>query len=138
MNATMTLPRLATRNAYSAKAAEMPPCRVPYKPSGIRQWRPDYWRRHYRKWPPPDLESRGRRPFDGLADRTVSKECPTSRIRLSQSCSPARLEESVCKQIATIPALVKDAVVRLFDDAGLATESSPDTKVMSVIQTVVN
>lgn len=42
------------------------------------------------------------------------------------------------KQIAGIPALVEDDVLRLFGDAGRAKESSSDAKVISVIRTVVN
>lgn len=49
-----------------------------------------------------------------------------------------RLEDTARKQIASIPALAEDAAVRLFGDAGCAAESSPDTKVMSVIRTVVS
>lgn len=37
-----------------------------------------------------------------------------------------------------MPIFLENAVVRLFGDAGWATESSPDTTVIFVIQTVVN
>lgn len=41
------------------------------------------------------------------------------------------------EQIARIPVLVENAVIRHFGDAGRATEPSPGTKVNFVIQTVV-
>lgn len=40
--------------------------------------------------------------------------------------------------IASIPVLVEDAAICLFEDAGRATESSPVTKVTSVNLIVVN
>lgn len=76
--------------------------------------------------------------FDAIADRPVSEERPASRIRPTHSALLAKLENTVCEQIASIPALLEDAVVRLFGDAGRVTESTPDTKVISVIQTVVS
>lgn len=39
-------------------------------------------------------------------------------------------------QFASVPALVKDTVVRLFSNAGRVTEFIPDRKVMAVIHTV--
>lgn len=42
------------------------------------------------------------------------------------------------EQIASITALVKDSVVRLFDDVGRAMESGPDNRVMVVVRTAVN
>lgn len=66
--------------------------------------------------------------FDGVADEPVSEESPTTRKRSTQYCSSAGLEDTVQEQIADIPALVEDAVVRLFG-TGSATKSSADTKV---------
>lgn len=73
-----------------------------------------------------------------LVDRPVSEERPTSIIWLTQSRSTAGLKHTVREHIANIPDLLKDAVVRLFNDKGRKTVSSPDSKVMAVNQTVVN
>lgn len=40
--------------------------------------------------------------------------------------------------MAGIPGVVGNTVIRLFGDAGRPTESSPDKKLIHVIQTVVN
>lgn len=42
------------------------------------------------------------------------------------------------EQISSILALMEDAAIYLFEDAGKSMKSSLDTKVMSLIQTVVN
>lgn len=76
--------------------------------------------------------------FDGLADRLVSEEGPASRIRPTHSTSSTELENTMNEQNASISALVEDAVIHLSGDPDRATESSPDTKVISVIQAVVN
>lgn len=76
--------------------------------------------------------------FDALTDRPVSEEGPVSRIRLKHSPSPAQLDNTVREQIASIPALVENAVMRFFGNAGKVTESSPNTKVIPVIKTVVS
>lgn len=44
----------------------------------------------------------------------------------------------MCEQIGSIQTLVADAFIRPFGDADQAPESRPDTKVIYVIQTVVN
>lgn len=41
-------------------------------------------------------------------------------------------------QFASILATVQEAVLRLFGEAGRATESGPDSKVMAVIRAVIN
>lgn len=76
--------------------------------------------------------------FHGLSDRPVSKESPVSGNQPTQSRSSAKLKNTLRGRIASISAVVEDAVVRLFSDARRATESSSDTKVMSAIRTVVN
>lgn len=50
----------------------------------------------------------------------------------------ARLEMIVREQIASNLTVVEDAVVRFFGDANRATDSSPDTKVISLIQAAVS
>lgn len=44
----------------------------------------------------------------------------------------------MCEQIASIPALVEETIIRLSEDVGRVTESRPDTKMISEIRTVVN
>lgn len=73
---------------------------------------------------------------DGVANGPVSEERPAPKTRSPHSASTARLENTMCEQVAKNPALVEDLVIRLFRDAGLAMESSPDMNIISVIQTV--
>lgn len=54
--------------------------------------------------------------FDGLAHRPKSEDCSTLRIWLIRLVWLVRLKITVCKQIAIISTLLKDAIVRLFDD----------------------
>lgn len=42
------------------------------------------------------------------------------------------------KKIVSVPAMAESSVVRLFGDVDRVTDSSPDTKVMFVIKTVVS
>lgn len=42
------------------------------------------------------------------------------------------------EQIASIHVFLEDAVIRLSGEAGRITESSPDTRVFSMIQTVIH
>lgn len=86
----------------------------------------------------PIARPKGKGKFYGLAERPMSEKRPASGIRLNQFCSSARSEDIVREQVASIPALVKDAVVGLFGDARSATESSADAKALPVIQTVDN
>lgn len=44
----------------------------------------------------------------------------------------------MCEKISSISALVVDAVIHLFRDARRATESCPNSEVISVIQTEVS
>lgn len=67
--------------------------------------------------------SKGEEMYDGLADRSVSEECPTSRMWHTHLTSSARLENTMSDQIVSIPALVPNAAISMFRDAGRATES---------------
>lgn len=75
--------------------------------------------------------------FDGCADSPVSEECPALKIRSTHFCSSARLRKTVNEEIASIPALVRSAFLRLCDDAGRVTESSPVSKVVVMIRAIV-
>lgn len=74
---------------------------------------------------------------DALADRLVSGERPALKVQPTQSTSAAKLSNTMRAWTTSVPDVVEDAVIRFFGDAGLAKESSPDTKVTSVIQIVV-
>lgn len=74
-----------------------------------------------------------KRMCDGLANKPVSKERRASIIPPTLSRSSGRPEDTVCEQIASIPALVKDTAVRLSDYVRRVTEPSPDTNVILVI-----
>lgn len=76
--------------------------------------------------------------FDGIANRPVSEDRPASTIQLTLSRSSARLENTVHNQYASIRAVVDDTVLRLFDDARRAKESSTDTKALEVLRIVFN
>lgn len=84
------------------------------------------------------MTSQGKDMFGGVSDRPLSRKCPALRTLPIYSASMDRLENTFQVQIDSIPALVEHAVIRLFGDAGSATDSSFDTKMISVIQTVVN
>lgn len=88
--------------------------------------------------PIPVPTAKGKDKFDGLADRLVSEEHSISRIRHTLFRSLARLESTVRDQLASIPGVMENSVVRLFDDAGWAMVSKPDTNVLAVIRKVVN
>lgn len=70
----------------------------------------------------------GEESVEGLADRLVSYKRPTPRTRPTHSASSDRLEKIIREQIISIPALTEDAVMRLFEDAGEATDSSRKRK----------
>lgn len=77
----------------------------------------------------------------GLIGTRVLEERPISRIFPTQSLSLAKLaklEDTVREHIASIPILVEEVAVWLFGNAGCATESCLDTKLMFEIRTVVN
>lgn len=74
--------------------------------------------------------------FSGLVNRPVLQERPTSRIWLKHTTSLARLESPMSEQISSIPVLVENAMILLFKDADRFMESSPDRKMISVIQTL--
>lgn len=86
----------------------------------------------------PLLRAAGENKLDGLADGPVSEECPASKTPPTQSRSSVHLEEIVCDQIASSSVLAEHKVARLFGDARRSMESSPWTKIMMVMQTVVN
>lgn len=71
--------------------------------------------------------------FDSISYRPVSEKLPASRSQPTHFASSARLNSTVREQLASVPVLVGDAVVKRFGDAGPATESSSNTKVISVI-----
>lgn len=77
-------------------------------------------------------------PLHRLHDRPALEKCPASRIRPTQSVSSTRLEDTVQKEIANIPSLVKHTIIRLFGDVGRYTESRLDTVAMWVIRTPMN
>lgn len=76
--------------------------------------------------------------IQGLADRPMSKEQTNFRIRLTLSCSSAKLEDREVEQIASRLAKVEDAVVQLSPFARQVAEAGQDTNVVAVIRTVVN
>lgn len=86
--------------------------------------------------PPPSAQ--GKETLNAIADPPMSLRRSASRTLPTHFTSLAKSESTIRKQIANIPALVEDAVLRLFRKAGRATESSPDTKVVSMFQAVVN
>lgn len=86
---------------------------------------------------PPSLSEQGEDTFDAIASRHVCKECPVVSSLPTYSAVAAKLRNTMRDQIAIIPALIEDDVVRLFGEAGQATETIPDTKVVSRFQTVV-
>lgn len=59
-------------------------------------------------------------------------------ILLSLSRTLARLEDTAPEEIASIPALMENAIVQPFSNEGRAIDSGLDTIVLPVIQTVVN
>lgn len=75
--------------------------------------------------------------FDGPALRPLSEERSGSSILPTYSASSARLENTLHEQIVSIPAPVEPSLIRLLRDAGRDTESSLNTKVTSMIRTVV-
>lgn len=75
--------------------------------------------------------------IDGLADSPLSEDRPSSRIQRKPSAPRTKLENTTLNNIASIPALVGGAVIRLFREAHRATELNPYTNVTSVIRTVV-
>lgn len=86
----------------------------------------------------PLTTARGEDTFDAIADRPVLERSPLSKTRRTHSASSTKLENTVREQTASILALVEESVVCLFGDAGRDTESIPDTKMISVIQKLVN
>lgn len=76
--------------------------------------------------------------FDGLDDSPVLEKRPNSRTRPAHAASSTRMETTLRKQFAVIPALVEDADIRLLGDVIRVTESISDTKVIPVIRTVVS
>lgn len=76
--------------------------------------------------------------LNGLADRPLFEQHPASRNLPPHFASSASVESTIREQVATIPALVDDALTRLFGDAGRSSDSSLDTKVIFVIPTVVS
>lgn len=86
----------------------------------------------------PILRAENEDTFDGLINRTVLEKRFVSRIWPTQSCSWGRQENTVREQITNILTLVEDAIVWPFGDAGRPTKSSPDTKILPVLQTVFN
>lgn len=76
--------------------------------------------------------------LDGFADKPVSEERPASTIPFTRSCSTVWLEDAMRDQIVCISAVLENAVVRLLDNEGQATELSPHNKVMAAIQTVAS
>lgn len=75
---------------------------------------------------------------DAIEDKTVSEKHPALRSQATKSISSARLEDIVQKQITSMPVLVENTVLQFFGDEEHDTESRLDTKVFSVIRTVVN
>lgn len=73
-----------------------------------------------------------------IADRPLSEELPTVRIRLILYISFAYLEITVSEHIVRVLAFVHNEVVRLFENAERATEVSPDTLLLPGIHTLVN
>lgn len=76
--------------------------------------------------------------FDGFADKALSEERLALRFWPTHSALLARLENTTPELIASIPALIEDAVSPLLGEAGRVTESCLDTQVISLIQTVVS
>lgn len=80
----------------------------------------------------------GKDKSDGLADSLVLDELTAPRIRPTQSRSSAAPEQTDRKLIARMQALLNDALVNVFAEAGVVTESAPDTKVMSMMPKIIN
>lgn len=75
--------------------------------------------------------------FDAKADWPVPKEQLFRRTLCTHSALSARMEVTVCEQIASIPTLVGDDIVRLLEHVGGDIESSLNREVVLVIQIVV-
>lgn len=83
-----------------------------------------------------NLASESEDVLDGLIDSRVSKKRATWRTGLTQSRPLTELEDIVRELVAHIPALAVDGVMWHFGDATSASEWSPDTRLMLVIQIV--
>lgn len=86
----------------------------------------------------PVREMVGEDTFGGSEDSAASEERLAPKILPTCSHSSAWLEDIMRNQFQNISFVVKATVVRLFRDAGRAAESSPDTKIMTIIGTVGN
>lgn len=86
----------------------------------------------------PPSRAHGEDTFDAIAKRPVLEEYTTQMTQATLSASLAKLENTVREHISSITALAEGAVVRLSGDTGQARESSPETKVICVIQIVAN
>lgn len=75
---------------------------------------------------------------DEIPDRPVSEKRPDLMIRLTRSALLPQLGDTTRKQISSTFTLVEEEVVRIFDEAGGATESSLGTVLSSVLYTVVD
>lgn len=67
-----------------------------------------------------------------------SEEGPNLKNKPTHSTSSVKLKNNVRKQIASTRSLVEDALIRFSGNGGRVKESSPDMKMISVMQTVVN
>lgn len=76
--------------------------------------------------------------FKSLADRPVVDERPASRIRLTESSSSVRPEDTVRSQFASIPAIVEDVVIPIFGEARRLLKSCLDTSAVVVVSMLAN
>lgn len=63
---------------------------------------------------------KGEDKLDNIGDRLVSEECLASRIRLTEFRLSAKLENKVRDQLASIPEVVEETIVRLLGHGGWA------------------
>lgn len=75
---------------------------------------------------------------DSIVTRHLLEDFAATETLPVHSTSSTKLGNTMREQIASIADLPEAVVVRLFGDAGGATESSTDTKLLSVIQTAGN
>lgn len=132
----MKLQHFATRNVYSATATKLLPCPVSYYSSKVCSLRLQIKSMHLRK---KTCRSRLEEDsFDNLADKLMPEEYSALSNWPFRGVLSGSREDTVRKQIESTPALVENAVVWLFSDAGSATESSLVSKGRSTIRAVFN
>lgn len=85
----------------------------------------------------PPLRAHGEDMPDAVAEPPESDKRLALKTRPTHNASLARLESTVCEEVASVLALVEDAVVPLLGEAASYMESIQDTKMISLIDKVV-